>query len=213
MNNPDRSGGPVRFPGTFVGRRRELDEIAAYLRGNQSISIVGPPGIGKTSLLLYLMRPATWPGLGLDGDSLFVYLDCTASGEATHSAIFGRFAAEMAAALDERGLPPEPALAAAVASPARLSFEAAVRRINQRGLRVVLILDEFERLCANPHLDVSFFNVLRSIAGRYRLIFLTASARPLIDLTYSGRSHEILSSPFFNIFAATFLGPLPERDQ
>src|SRR5262249_15422181 len=95
--------------------------------------------------------------------------------------------------------------------PTRLAFEAAIRKLNQRGLRVTLILDEFERLSTNPQLDLNFFNALRSIAGRYQFVFLTASARPLIELTYSGRSQEILSSPFFNISAPVFLG-LPAKD-
>ncbi|MFH1635829.1 MAG: serine/threonine-protein kinase, partial [Chloroflexota bacterium] len=62
------------------------------------------------------------------------------------------------------------------------------------------------------NLDVNFFNALRSAAGRYQLAFLTGSAHPLIQLTYSGRSQEILSSPFFNIFAPLFLGLLPEDE-
>jgi hypothetical protein len=56
------------------------------------------------------------------------------------------------------------------------------------------------------------FNALRSAAGRFQLVFLTASVRPLIELTYSGRSRNILSSPFFNIFAQQFLGLLPEEE-
>jgi serine/threonine-protein kinase len=148
----------------------------------------------------------------LDATNLFVYLDCEVLGEGAHAEIFGQVAAEMAAALDERGLDAEPSLEAAVVRPTRLTFEAAVRKLNQRGLRVALILDEFERLSTNPQLDVNFFNALRSIAGRYQFVFLTASARPLIELTYTGRSQEILSSPFFNIFAPVFLGLLAKED-
>ncbi|MBI5291172.1 MAG: protein kinase [Chloroflexi bacterium] len=212
MSNPYISRGPVRQPEVFFGRTHELNEIAAFLRGNQSVSIVGPRKIGKTSLIFQLMRSEVWPGIGLDEHTLFVYLDCEVLGDGSHQAIFGTFAAEMAAALDERGLPPEPALAAPPNKPTRLSFEAAIRKLNQRGLRVVFVLDEFERLSNNADLDVNFFNALRSAAGRYQLAFLTASARPLIDLTYSGRSQEILSSPFFNIFAPLFLGLLPEAE-
>jgi tRNA A-37 threonylcarbamoyl transferase component Bud32 len=148
----------------------------------------------------------------LAGDFLFVYLDCEVLGDGSHSDIFSQFASEMAAALEGRQLPPEPALVQAVEKPSRLTFEAAVRRLNQRSLRVILILDEFERLSTNPHLDVNFFNALRSAASRYQLIFLTASASPLIQLTYSDRSREILSSPFFNIFAQHFLGLMPESE-
>lgn len=212
MTNPYVSRGPVRRPEMFFGRSHELNEIAAFLQGNQSVSIIGPRKIGKTSLLFQLMRPANWPGWGLDEQNLFVYLDCEVLGEGDHSDIFGQLGQEMRLALEERDQPPEPALTRAVERPTRLAFEAAVRKLNQRGLRVVLILDEFERLSANAALDVNFFNALRSAAGRYQLVFLTASARPLIELTYSNRSQEILSSPFFNIFAPLFLGPLAESE-
>ncbi len=44
------------------------------------------------------------------------------------------------------------------------------------------------------------------------MAFVTGSARPLIQLTYSGKSQEILSSPFFNIFAPHFLGLMSEKE-
>ncbi len=212
MSNPYVSRGPVRVPDMFFGRHHELREIASFLNGNQSISIVGPRKIGKTSLLFHMLRPEIWPDIGLDDKNLFVYLDCEVLGESSHDELFGQFAGEMAEMLDSYGLPPEPALETAREKPTRLSFESAVRKLNQRGLRVVIILDEFERLSINPNLNLNFFNALRSAAGRYQLVFVTASARPLIELTYSGKSQEILSSPFFNIFAPLFLGLLCEDE-
>ncbi len=217
MENPYIYRGPVRDPAMFFGRRHELNEIAAFLRGNQSVSVVGPRKIGKTSLLFHLMRPQTWPelGLGLGGEGeagiLFAYLDCEVLGESGHEEIMASFASEIAAALEGHGLEPEPALEQAIDSPSRLSFENAVRKLNRRGLRLVLILDEFERLSTNANLDVNFFNALPA-AGRSQLAFVTASAMPLIQLTYAERSKEILSSPFFNIFAQLFLGLMPERE-
>jgi hypothetical protein len=212
MSNPYIFRGPVHDERMFFGRIHELQEIAAFLNGNQSISIIGPRKIGKTSLLFHLMRSSTWSKVGLTFDFLFVYLDCEVLGEGSHEDIFGQFAAEIISALEERRLPTEPALDKAVEKPSRLTFEKAVRRLNQRNLRVVLILDEFERLSTNPNLDVNFFNALRSAASRYQLIFLTGSASPLIQLTYADKSREILSSPFFNIFAQQFLGLLPESE-
>ncbi len=212
MTNPYVSRGPVRSPELFFGREHELGEIAAFLKGNQSVSIVGPRKIGKTSLLFHLMRPATLERLGLGTDYLLVYLDCEVLGEGSHDEIFGALAGEIAATLDDRGLEGDAILDAAVATPGRLAFERAIRRLNQRSLKVILMLDEFERLSSNSGLDVNFFNALRSAAGRYQLAFITASARPLIQLTYSGKSQEILSSPFFNIFAPLFLGLLSEAE-
>jgi hypothetical protein len=203
---------PVHAPELFTGRIQELNELASFLRGSQSVSLVGPRAIGKTSLLFHVMCPATWAGLGLDPNNLFVYIDCGELACSTPATIFGQFAAAIAGALRERGLSPEPALAATGAEPTRLALELALRRLNQRGIQVVLVLDSFEGLSTNKQLDLTFFNALRSIAGRYQLAFLTASTRPLIELTYSGRSQEIVSSPFFNIFASIFLGLLHEDD-
>jgi tRNA A-37 threonylcarbamoyl transferase component Bud32 len=210
--NPYLSRGPVRTQEMFFGRDGELAEIANFLKGNQSVSIVGPRKIGKTSLLFQLMRPRVSEDLGIAAGTLICYLDCEVFGVETAVEVFQQFAAEIRSEVESRGLPEVKALETACRSPSRLSFEGAVRALNRKGLQVVMILDEFERLSANPRLDVNFFNALRSIAGRFQLVFLTASASPLIDLTYSGRSQEILSSPFFNIFAPIFLGLLPEAD-
>jgi hypothetical protein len=84
--------------------------------------------------------------------------------------------------------------------------------LNRQGLRIVLILDDFENLSANPHIDVTFFNTLRSLAGRYQLAYITSSARPLIELTSANQASDFLSSPFFNIFAPIYLGLLSEAD-
>jgi tRNA A-37 threonylcarbamoyl transferase component Bud32 len=212
MDNPYISRGPVQNPDMFFGRVQELNEISAFLRGNQSVSIVGPRKIGKTSLLYHLMRPTSWTHYNLGEDNLFVYFDCEVLGDLDHNQLFGEFASEIEISLDERDLPPEPDLEKAIADPSRLAWERALRRLNKRGLRVILILDEFERLSTNKNLDVNFFNALRSAAGRYQLAFLTASAHPLIELTYAKRSQDILSSPFFNIFAPLFLGLMPAEE-
>ncbi|CAG0956397.1 MAG: protein kinase [Anaerolinea sp.] len=210
--NPYISRGPVRQSHLFFGRVHEMQEIAAFVRGNQSIAVVGQRKIGKTSLLFHLMRPETRETYNIPPETVIAYLDCEVLGTSTTEEIFGQFSGEIAATLSEMGLPAEPALETAIQKPSRLAFEGALRKLNQRGLRIVLILDEFERLSTNTQLDVNFFNALRSAAGRYPLVFITAAARPLIELTYSGQAQEILSSPFFNIFAPLFLGLLSGED-
>ncbi len=210
MNNPYISRGPVRDSALFFGRRHELQEISAFLLGNQSVSIVGPRKIGKTSLLFHLIRPETKSSLALEHQFLFVYLDCEVLGDSEHGEVYGVFASEMALALDEQEFDPEPTLERAISHPTRISFETAVRKLNRRDIRIVIILDEFERLSSNPKLNVNFFNALRSAAGRFQLVYLTASTKPLIHLTYVKNQEEILSSPFFNIFAHLHLGLLSQ---
>ena len=210
--NPYSSRKPIRSSEMFFGRSRELLEIAQFLRGNQSVSIVGPPGIGKTSLLLQLTRPQIAAELGLWNGSLVSYVDCVALEKESSQGVLHHFVTTLMVEMESRSLPQEVELRNAIAFPSRLAFESALRALNRRGLQVVFLLDHFERLSVNPRIDFPFFNALRSAAGRFRLAYLTATARPLIDLTYSGRSGEILSSPFFNIFAPLHLGLLPEED-
>jgi predicted ATPase/DNA-binding SARP family transcriptional activator len=49
--------GPRRT--TFVGRERELGEIAGLLDGNALVTLTGPGGVGKTRLVQELMRTAS----------------------------------------------------------------------------------------------------------------------------------------------------------
>jgi hypothetical protein len=196
----------------FYGRIDDLNEIAAFVRGNQSVSIVAPRKIGKTSLMLHLMRPETLGALGIGRGNIFVYIDCQAISASRQDEIFANFCIEIAAALHTHKQEPEPSLKAAVSTPTWSAFEFALRKLRQRDLRVVLMLDEFEQLTVNPHIDVSFYNALRSAAGGLRLVFLTASAQRLIDLTYFDSSKKILTSPFFNIFAQVYLGLFSETE-
>jgi Novel STAND NTPase 2 len=212
MNNPYTSRGPLQDAGMFYGRTDELNEIAAFIRGNQSVSIVAPRKIGKTSLMLHLMRPETLAALGFGRGDLFAYIDCQALSASRQDEIFASFCTEIAAALHTHKLEPEPSLKAAVSAPTWSGFELALRKLSQRNLRVALMLDEFEQLTMNPHIDVSFYNVLRAAAGRMRLVFLTASAQRLIDLTYFDSTKKILTSPFFNIFAQVYLYLLSETE-
>jgi tRNA A-37 threonylcarbamoyl transferase component Bud32 len=210
--NPYLSRGPVRAPEMFFGRLGIMREMADFLKGNQSISIVGPRKIGKTSLLFHLMRPPVAQSLGLWDQRLFCYLDGEGLGNDSPAVVLQQFALELRSELESRGAPPERALDAACETPSRLAFEGAVRALGRKGHSIVILLDEFERLSANTHLDINFFNALRSMASRFPLAFITASAVPLIELTFSGRSQEILSSPFFNIFAPLSLGSLAEDE-
>ncbi len=207
----DRSPEPGTLHDLCAGHGEELQEMAAFILAGQSTSIVGPHNSGKTTLIQALFRPTVRASLGLVASHLFVRLSCETLVESTLHQVFGQFAEGIAAVLAEADLPAEPALAHATAHPDRFSFEAALRRLQRRGLRVVLFLDDFERLGDNPLLDVTFFNALRSIAARYPVVYVTASRQPLIDLTYTARAAEILSSPFFNIFAPVVLRPDPQR--
>ncbi len=212
MSNPYIYRGPIQNRGAFIGRDHECAEIATFLRGNQSISIVGPRKIGKTSLLFHLLDTTVQRSLDLGPEFLWVYMDCEVLAEGSHQEIYDQMVSEIQIAMVDRGIDWENEVDPTTEDRGRIGFERVLRFINRLGYRVVMMLDEFERLSVNPSLNVNFFNALRSAASRYQLAFVTASARPLIQLTFSGKSSEILSSPFFNIFAVLFLGLFPEGE-
>jgi hypothetical protein len=76
--------------------------------------------------------------------------------------------------------------------------------------RLVLLIDEFELIAANPQFGLAMFNRLRGLTSQFPLQFVTASKLPLWQLTVSNR--ETLSSPFFNIFAPLSVGLLEPQD-
>jgi hypothetical protein len=212
ISNPYSIREPVRSADIFFGRSRELREIVQFLRESQSVSLVGPQGIGKTSLLLELMRPHIAADIGLGTGNLVCYQDCETLGGESPAGVYRRLAEALRREMKSRGLPDTAELRQAEAHPSRLAFESAVRALNRLGLKVAVLLDDFERLSANALLNVPFFNALRSAAGRLQIAYLTASIIPLIDLTYSANPRDILSSPFFNIFTPLRLGLLDEAD-
>jgi hypothetical protein len=196
----------------FFGRAHELREIAGYVNGDQSISLVGPRRIGKTSLLIHLMRPPTRAAMNIGPENLLVFQTCATLAGLSENEIFAQWCVEIAAALRDLRADPEPALKTAAADPSRISFVSAIRRLDQRGMRVVLLLDEFEDLARNPKLDVPFFNGLRAAGQSYRIVFLTVSARSVFELTYLEQSQDMRSSPFFNTLAGLPIGLLAEDE-
>jgi hypothetical protein len=212
LPNPYNSREPVSSEEMFFGRRHELHAIADFLKAGQSVSIVGPLKIGKTSLILHLMRLQAAPRTKIGSNTLLAYLDCRSLCNLDPSGILQQFSSELLIQWKTLGLPEEEALSAACAAPSYAAFEAAIRAIHRQGYRAILILDAFEALSADARIDTRFYNALRSIAGIYRLAFLTVSAAPLIQLTFSGPAQDYLSSPFFNIFATVNLGLMPASE-
>jgi hypothetical protein len=118
---------------------------------------------------------------------------------------------EIHEALTERGVNPSWLEGLDSAHPMTYrAFERALRRLTRGGWKPILILDEFDLMAQNLHLDPDFFSGLRAVAARYPIAYVTASKRPLLELTYANAS--ALSSPFFNFFASIRLGLFPEDE-
>jgi len=92
------------------------------------------------------------------------------------------------------------------------AFEQALQEMHRRGLRVILLLDEFEVMARNPGLDFIFFENLRALADAddVNVAYVTASRVSLVDLCLSRQFPP--SSPFFNTFRPIWLGLFNEQD-
>jgi transcriptional regulator with XRE-family HTH domain len=195
-SNPFFHRGPVRDPAYFFGRAREVAFVADLLRQRQSVTISGPRRFGKTSLLFHLAHPdvATLHGLGAD-TTRWVYLDGGTLSGLDEEWFYG--AVDRACGGQEDAVP-------------YTRFVERLRGLGAQGIRLILALDEFELVAANPHFGQGLFNRLRGLAAQFPLQFVTASKAALVELTFAHR--ETLSSPFFNIFAPLQLGLLAEAE-
>lgn len=202
LTNPFYHRGAIRNAADFHGRQNEIDQIMGLLRNGQSVSLIGPRRIGKSSLLIHLSRPEVQQAAGLEAarKTLFLMVDCQELGgsppeEVYESLFFGleKTAKQIGLNLDPSSQDPGTYRA----------FDRLLHQISKKGGSVVVLLDEFELLAANEHLTPYFFARLRGLTTKYGMAYLTASQRPLFAIT---AEEEILSSPFFNIFVTLPLG-------
>lgn len=78
--------------------------------------------------------------------------------------------------------------------------EDVVEALENKELHVLILLDDFDRLAAQPHINKNLWDYLRSLAQRSNLRFATSSRKRLRDLI---PSHEARTSDFWNIFSST----------
>lgn len=200
VDNPFFHRGAIRRASYFHGRRSEVEQILGLLRNGQSVSLIGPRRIGKSSILLHLCRPYVREQYGLQPpNALFVMLDCQELGGSPPEEVYETLLMGLVDAASDADLTLEPAQKPGTYR----ALDRALHQISKQHVPVVVLLDEFELLAANEHLTPYFFARLRGLTTKYGLAYLTTSQRPLFAIT---AEEEILSSPFFNIFVTLPLG-------
>jgi hypothetical protein len=207
-------GRPVR-PGEFLNREAELRTVFNRLRNCESTAVVGEPHIGKSSLLLQLADEETQQAyLGDEAQCPMVfYLDLHPIRSDYTPAAFWE---EVLEPLRER-----PGHATTVrrldavvqASYTRRPLERLFNSLDRQGRRLVLLLDEFERLLVHPNFqDPAFFALLRSLTTRTGgLALVTASRLSVVEMNERGRRLLDIGSPFFNHVIERRLGPFDEQ--
>jgi len=196
MPNPFFYGGWITDPARFVGRKAELGRIFAALETAhtgqlQSVSIVGPRRIGKSSLLYHLTQVYV-QHLSQPGAYRFAYVDLEDARCSTLAGMLGFV-------LDQ--------LCVAHSAQVNLAeFQASIEQLSSAtgaGIWPVVCLDKFGQLTKNPQefSDV-LYNSWRSLISASRIAFITASQTSLDLLSRGGK----LTSPFFNVFMLLPLG-------
>ena len=176
------------------------------LRNGQSVSLIGARRIGKSSLLMHLLRKKTRQPFQLDApNALFCLIDCQELGLSEANEVYEMLAMGLAAAAEDAGI----AMPNNAHNGSYHSLDRLLNHFYRQEIHVVVMLDEFELLAANEQLTPHFFARLRGLTTKYGLAYLTASQRPLFDIT---ADEKILSSPFFNIFVTMPLGLYSEEE-
>ncbi len=199
VDNPFYHRGAIRRSDHFHGREAEITQILGLLRNGQSVSLIGPRRIGKSSLLIHLTRSQVRHTVNLQPpQALFVLLDCQELGGSPPEDVYDALLTGLQDAADDADIQ----LVMNQQSGTYRALDRMLRQLQQQDVSVVVLLDEFELLAANEHLTPYFFARLRGLTTKYGLAYLTASQRPLFAIT---AEEEILSSPFFNIFVTLSL--------
>jgi hypothetical protein len=192
--NPYLNRMMIKNPDDFFGRRLEVKRIFARLNATPpgSISIVGERKIGKSSLLNHVyQRAQRQRHLDEPERMVMVFLDFreqkAMSRESFIRLLMSMVGIELRGKVDLAGC--EPTLD---------GTKEMVQRLDGAGLRLAIMLDEFDVVTTNMNFGLEFFSFLRFLANHYNVAYLTSSAR---DLQMLCHTKEISDSPFFNIFS------------
>ena len=206
-------GRPVKSV-EFLNRETELRTLFNRLRNGESTAIVGEPHIGKSSLLLQLADNETRRAyLGDEAQHTIVsLLDLQPLGNDYTSSAFWSEALEPLHRSNQEELK-QRLQQAAESGYTRRSLERLFNYLEQSGMRLVLLLDEFERLLTHPNFqDSSFFGLLRSLSTRTGGLARVATSRlSVTQMNEMGHTLLATGSPFFNNVIEVRLQPFDDR--
>ncbi|HZH99273.1 MAG TPA: AAA family ATPase, partial [Fimbriimonadaceae bacterium] len=198
MVNPyETSGNGITSPDQFIGRRETLARILEQVVRGESIQIVGPLKIGRTSLLRMIAHPSVGGIHGLDPDRFTVILMDLheLAGRAGAHEFYRWMLSALCDAL------PEASSSVSTATPFSQLCQA-LRRLDRIGRRVVFACDNFEfieRLASDPDL----LSTLRALASRHAsLVVTTLTPLDVLLRPYSNPQ----TSPLWNVLRRHDLG-------
>lgn len=204
LKNPYSNRGEITIIEEFYGRRTEIMKIYSRIGGArpQSVSLIGEPRTGKSSLLHFIIHPANrLQYLNYPDKYIFVLIDLRRIRVLYISDIFEAIYSELLKEFNG-GLELN-------AQPNYDGIKKVVAALNEEGYKLILVFDEFENITQNTNFDKDFYAFYRSIASNYNVGYLVTSRRNLQSLCHN---EEISNSPFFNIFSNINLGQFSHQE-
>ena len=202
--NPYLNRNMIRDMRLFFGRKKEIATIYSRLGAArpQSVSIVGERRIGKSSLLYHINDQERRRAYLKDCTSyIFIFMDFQEKRRGSVQEFFGSiFAALKTEAGGKIGPLPKPGYD---------GFKGVCEKLDRKGMKLVLLFDEFESITKNKNFEPEFFAFLRSLANNYNVAYVTSSVKNLQELCHN---REISDSPFFNIFSNLNLTAFTENE-
>lgn len=190
--NPYFNMATIRNADMFFGRINLLRRFYETLANRQSISLIGPRHIGKSSFLWSACLSQMQARFDFDlSHHIFVLLDLREYLDKTCEDFFHNVSKEII--LQSRRLP---GLTLQAEGRGEEEFSHILDQIEEQGYFPVLLLDAFDNITRNQYFGPEFFSFLRAHATVGKVSYVTASIAPLYEVCHRG----IVDSPFFNIF-------------
>ncbi len=196
----------------FVGRQRVVSQIVQGVLAAQpqSFSLVGPKLVGKSQLIKYLAdeqgpllgddaAPERPPAYRDGGRVIVTWIDCDWQ-DAQVNLIGWIYQRLQEQVRSDGSLPVNWQRVEAQHSDSRRIWQLA-RDLKEQEMRLVLLLDNFDRVFANQLISADAMDELRPLT--FEMALLVATEQPLHDL-----DRELAASPLFNVMTQLFLGLL-----
>jgi len=181
MAHPCVIEGIVEDPEMFFGRRVQLRRLRGHVKEMDGVSVVGPPGIGKSSLLYQLTQQEA-----LQETHLALYLDLSDAALQTERALARHV-------IEELGHRRSRIFVGSTV--ARLEQVLTILRDEDK-LHVLLCLDEFDQFAAAPGVADAFLDELRRLGFARLLSLVVAFPCPPEELARQG----VIPRAFLRLF-------------
>ncbi len=199
MNTPYHYLSPISDPADFFNRSSEITRITSRIAADrpQSVSIVGGPYMGKTSIINYLCHPDIQSQyLDKPDEYILLQIDLKKSAPTTPESFFSTVSATLKECTGD-------AMEATFDG-----FNNQVKKLMQTRHKIVLFMDDFGLVTQHNGFPLEFFSFMRSVANSNDVGYVTTSPVQLQKLCHT---QDIGESPFFNIFTTVTLEPFKTK--